>query len=400
MGDRPALLTFPDEPPTASGAGAIVPDMQQDPPVNTVAEFIDWLNGGREDADRNAEELLRQPPDQWDAWLAGHSAALTYHLVDELSDRASTLLTDDAGGALAIMELVVRQMDGVRVPVGCEPFLPALKANACRDLGNIHGQTGALHDALAAYERSMALLEGNPLWRVEYELARREAALTWHHLGERAQTLRIIREGIAVFEATSMTGEVLRSRIYEGWLEFEEQRPRQAAEVFTAALELAERRGEGALIARLHSNLGLCAQELGQTERAIEHLALALKVFVQQRMTAERPPAIRALARVVEGSGRIHQAILAMKRAAEDLSTDGLAMDAALLWLDLLDLLLVAGQADQLAPIASELVRTFAGADLEAETLEALEDLQRAAAAGQLHGELVGAARAELDGIR
>lgn len=378
----------------------MVPVMQQDPPVVSVSEFIDWLNAGIEDADRNATELLRQPPDQWDTWLTGHPAALTYHLVDELSDRASALLAGDAGRALAIMELVIRHMDGVRVPVGCEPFLPLLQMNAWRELGNAHGQTGALHDALAAYERSMALLAANPLADVEHEMARRAAALTWHHLGERDHTLRIIREGIALFEATGMAGEVLRSRIYEGWLEFEEQRPRQAAEVFMAALELAERLGEGELIAQLHSNLGLCAQELGQTDQAIEQLVLALKLFVQQRMTAERPRAIRALARVAQGSGRIHQAMMAMKRAAEDLSTGGRPIDAALLGLDLLDLLLVAGQADQLAAVASELARTFAGAGLTAEALQALEGLQSAAASAQLTGELVGSARTELQGIR
>jgi len=55
--------------------------------VARVRAFAEWLAGGREEAIRNAPELLGRPMAEWDAWLAAHPEAATLHLLQALLDQ-------------------------------------------------------------------------------------------------------------------------------------------------------------------------------------------------------------------------------------------------------------------------------------------------------------------------
>ncbi len=84
--------------------------------VAKIRELAAALAANRDEAAKQAGELLTFPPEAWDSWLVAHPEAATLHLLQALLDAAGTR-TDRAP---AIPQFVVRQAGAVSVPAEAE----------------------------------------------------------------------------------------------------------------------------------------------------------------------------------------------------------------------------------------------------------------------------------------
>lgn len=341
-----------------------------------VLEFIDWLNRGIEEGARHASELLALEPNAWEEWAAGHPGVFSYHAFIELYDAAYELLTSDPRRAVALTEFLVRHVDAVPVPH--DPLGVSLRGRAWVERSNALRQVLDLDGALDASTRAVAVLSTDPTAEVELAAARRVDAMVRHMRGERGEPLRVIREGMRVFEQTNAIGHLFRSRMYEGALEFAEHNYGRAAEIFSTALTLSQTLEDDRLAAGAHLNLGNCYEELGRSEEAVAHLVLSLKLFEQYGMTAESPRAVWGLAHLLARTGRVAQAETELKRVAAELTAAGMPVEGALVWLDLLDLFILLERYDDVRNHAAELARIFATTGLREEALHAVALLSQA----------------------
>jgi tetratricopeptide (TPR) repeat protein len=235
----------------------------------------------------------------------------------------------------------------------------------------------------------MEILHGRPALALEYEMARRVEAFIRHQLGEPDAPLQIIREGIPVFRAHNDVAGELRSRIFEGFIEFDREQYPAALDVFESALKLAEQIEDHSTLASLHNNVGHCAERLGDPRKAIDHFVMALRLFEVYGMVSERPRAVWGLAEVAANAGRVDHALAELEHVASDLFTGGMPLESARVWLDVADLLVRSERYEEAAILASDLVERFTESLAPREALRAVGYLRDAAASGPLNTEMV-----------
>lgn len=361
--------------------------------------FIDWLNSGRAPADAHAAELLALPETAWDRWLSETRGARTAHLLFRLLDVAYDDLDRDPARAAAITALVLRHVDAVEIPAEAGVAGSLLRGRAWTDRGNALLKTDDVRGALRAFERAAHIL-GTPPFAVECAAARRGEAFARHLLGDSTEALRIIREGLRVFEGHGDAEQVTRSRIYEGIVLFDCGDVKGAASRLAAALDEAAARQDTRTMSRLYNNLGQCAEVLEDRSAAVRYLTRALTLFEELGMTAERPIAVVGLAHVLAGEGLREQAIAELSEAQHTFLSTGRPLQAAMTALDVLELLVRAGDQEQrVSEMASALVHTFAEAGLTREAMRALAHVRAAAGRHALRVEDLQMARTFMDAL-
>lgn len=350
----------------------------QQPSVDAVRSYVDWLSTGRPQGARYADELLALSGAAREQHFRTVPLEMIAHTLEGLSRRAADGLLRAPAETAELTEFVVDHLPDAVVPTGLGLVLTLLQSTAWRERANALRAIGDLPHALAAANRAVSLLLDEPALDLELEMARRVAAFVRHQMGESGEPLAIIRAGRSVFQAHNDVAGELRSRTFEGFIQFDHGLMAEAMTLFEEALDLAEAIEDHTTLASLHNNIGHCAERLGQPAKAVDHLVVALKLFEIYGMASERPRAIWGLAEVAAGAGRTDHAIGQLRVVAEELFDRGMPLESARVWLDVADLLVRAQRYREAEMLAADLAATFRQAGAPREAGKAMEQLRAA----------------------
>jgi tetratricopeptide (TPR) repeat protein len=323
-----------------------------------------------------------------DRWLASNSKALTYQVFNALIDDAVRGLDRGPKETEALTSFIVRHIEQVTVPHGAEIAHLLLEVNAWRERGNALRNVGDLPGAAAAYQQALQLARPDPFLASEVAIMRRGLALLQHYRGESVEALRIIREDIPIFESVDDIPNVLRSRFFEGAIEYEIGHDDIAREIFLETLALSRELRDAVTEARSLTNAGHAARRLGERDEALRLLTLGLEHLQRCGMTAEVPRAEWGLA-LLAGADDQSSLLITLERIRQQFVDSGRPIDAAWVSLDTVALLLDADRPTEAAALAADLVEFFATLDLPLQSMEALNELRAAAMDGQLTNDFV-----------
>ena len=370
----------------------------QDPAVAEIRKLVDWL-AAPEPAREDVAAILRSAPSEWPAWFAAHPTASTFHFFDALLDVAVDNLDRDPELALELTRFVTANADSVAIPPGAEVAGDFLRGRMWRVHASALRYAGDLRGAVEAFDRSAAIFRSVDAAEPETAAAVRGAAFVRHELGESGDHRGVIHETVDVFMAGNDIAGAVRSMIYEAGIVFDRAQYAAAAAIFEEALHLAERLGDEATIAALCNNLGHCAQRRGDREKAARYLARALHIYERHALVAARPRAVWGFAQLMADEGLIEPAVRAIEAVAQDLLAAGMPLEAAAAWLDMLEVLALAGRTSHVETLAPQILRTFTAAGMEREALRALSLVRDHAAAGGVTPEQIRSAWNDVRGL-
>lgn len=362
--------------------------------MHAVRGYVDWLSSGAEAGHRAAVELLALQNAEWESRFADVRPEARFSRSRRTGrSHRSRVAGQGSEEARDLTELIVRHVNTVAVPPGCELRRTVLRSNAWRERANALRVTGDLPGALAAAQNAIAVLDSEPAADLELAMARRVHAFVRHQMNETGAPLEIIRGGIEIFRRHGDLAGELRSRNFVGVIQFDHGAYTEARGTFEDALRVAEEIGDHTMQASLHNNIGHCAQLLGDRLNAADHLIAAIRLFDMGGMIAERPHAAWGLAQLAADSGTLDRALMELTSVAADLLGGGMPLEAARVWLDVAELLVLAERHGEAQRLAVELVQRFTAAAAPREALHAFALLREAASAGKLTAK-------ELDGAR
>ncbi|MGQ0702836.1 MAG: HD domain-containing phosphohydrolase [Gemmatimonadales bacterium] len=181
-------------------------------------------------------------------------------------------------------------------------------------VGRSHDRAGRFDEAMSAYEQAFRLAEQLDARTVMAEALRRQAVIHHRH-NEYAEARRLCRlsfeEAMEAGDRT-LAGEALNAlagiSIQTGELD-------QARSTFLQALSLADQ--SGALLGRIHQNLGILANIQGDHQRALAHYRQSLEAF--ELAGDERGCAIayHNLGLIASHRGELDEAEQSLARSAE-----------------------------------------------------------------------------------
>ena len=116
--------------------------------------------------------------------------------------------------------------------------------------------------------------------------------------------------------------------------------------------------------------------KLGQIDEAKKVLGEAVKLFHELEMPTEPPRVRGAIADMLVAAGRYNEAIAELYMARQEFLALNLPVIAALVSLDVVDLLLVQQRTSEVEHLCNEMIRVFTAANLSRNALQALAHLQ------------------------
>jgi tetratricopeptide (TPR) repeat protein len=252
------------------------------------------------------------------------------------------------------------------------------QANALRHVGRFP-------ESLALIDLAETSLEGRP--NCTHELARawfvRGSVL--FKMGNLHEALRWLRRAVNLFTAVDDERRVARVRVVEANVLYEQRLVDAACVLWRATLQVfaitRDRRNE----AVVWLNLGWCALDMDRADEAKEWLGKAREQFERSKHPGELARGRWGLALHEARYGDRAVGIARLQRGQEELARLGLTLDAAMVYLDIAEtLLLPPAQPREAKALCRRLVPLFREAGANREVLRALAYLAEAARADRV----------------
>jgi len=286
-----------------------------------------WLDG-----DDAAEETVRQLAES-SAWAATACDSATTRRLIALAHDA---LSRDPNRAVWISRLAIR--------VAREGEALIDEGDAWREYAAALLEVGDYEDAQIAVVRARLvyqLTEGAEhnravLWAVEGRIL--------HELGDSIQALQRIDASARTLLRLNDKKTYVRVRSIYAVVLFNLCRYREAADMYAEMVNDCD----GETLAHAVLMIGRCAVRLGEIERAQQCFETALQMFDELGLRPEIPRVRKGIAEILVAGGRVHEAISELYKARAEFVTMELPVLAALVALDIIDLLLTVGRTSEI----------------------------------------------------
>jgi tetratricopeptide (TPR) repeat protein len=260
-----------------------------------------------------------------------------------------------------------------------------LRGQAMKEQANALFFLGRFSDAMRALERA----------EVEYRKLPYETtgliAVTYirgliHYEQEKYDDAE--RAAHAAAEAALQSGDTERymsARHLLGYVLFDRHQYTAAAENFEAILRYGHARRDAVWIAHESLAVGLCYLELRRLSEARRSLHEALRIYSDLGFGPEVTRVNWAIARLIFAEGtHASEAIYQLRRCIKELTEQQIATDAALVAIDLAEILNVTGRVREIPKVLTNVVQTFMDAGKFTGALTALAFLKAAALDGTI----------------
>jgi tetratricopeptide (TPR) repeat protein len=339
--------------------------------------------------DRDAEALLAgyrtAPPSQlpWDD-LPSRREYRTGGVVRLLCRWANQMCEPNPLFALTLADTAIAISALLQPSLFPRNSVHELRGTAWKEQGNALRFLGRLPEALKALDRAeteyrQLPLEGIGLVAVDYI---RAYVLFDQDAFEEAEKLA----NRAAIGARNLgdTERAMRAHHLRGEIVFERGAYRSAADHFAAVLAYGEAQNDQKWIARESLGLGNCAIELGELEAARRFLQRALTAFTALQFGPDMTRTRWARARLAWREGLPSDAVRQLHVCIDEFTRHGTLTDAALVAVDLAEILDATSRSREIPRVLSGVVRTFISAGKLTGALTALGYLSSAASTGMV----------------
>ena len=291
--------------------------------------FRQWLDG-----DDAAEETVRRLADA-EAWPAMPLGSATTRRLIALAHDA---LSRDPNRAVWISRLAIRAAKAA----DDAPLVD--EGDAWREYAAALLEVGDYEDAQVAVQRARMV------YRVAGGTEHNEAVLgavegrILHELGDSLKGLQRIDESARTLLRLNDKKTYVRVRSIYAAVLFNLCRYREAADTYAAMVDDYDTE----TLAHAVLVIGRCAVKLGEIERARQCFETALEMFEELGLRPEIPRVRKGIAEILVAHGRVHEAISELYKARAEFLSMQLPVLAALVALDVVDLLLIVGRTSEI----------------------------------------------------
>jgi tetratricopeptide (TPR) repeat protein len=287
-----------------------------------------WLDG-----DDAAEEAVRQLAET-ETWPARPLDRATTRRLIALAHDA---LSRDPNRAVWISRLAIRAAAA-----------PVEEGDAWREHAAALLEVGEYEEARAAVGRARAIYRrAGSVEHNEAVLGAIESCLL-HELGDSRGALSLIEMSARTLLRLNDKKAYVRARTIHATVLFSLGKYREVAGMYAAMAELAEQEGDSETLAYAVLVIGRCAVKLGEISRAQRCFETALEMFETLGLRTETPRVRKGIAEVLVEHGRVHEAISELYKARAEFLSMQLPVIAALVALDIVDLLLTVGRTSEI----------------------------------------------------
>ena len=258
---------------------------------------------------------------------------------------------------------------------------------------------GRYEDARQAIAVAIDFLEQNAV--AAWHIANAEVieAQILHDQNQSAEALVRIRRAAEVLLQHGDRERYVQARMIETSMRCDAGQHAAAGKVWSTAAEEALQRGDKLLLAYWDSRIGMFQLRDGSAEKAAHHFASAHESFDAAGMPREAARARWRLAEATAARGRFHEAISEYYKVQALMLADGNAGEAALVSVEIVELLLITGREDEVPPLVETLVERCTEAGLPWNAIEAWTFVEQRARAGLLTREEIARVRGHFEGL-
>jgi tetratricopeptide (TPR) repeat protein len=338
---------------------------------------------------------LAGTPDTWAARLHGESGIDPDVFVRALILEGRRVRDGNAERAERLFKTAIVILDGAhQLPSDYRAFL---RGTARVEQANALRHRGRLRDALSCIDLAEMELEGRPLCTHELARAWFVRGTVLFKTGALSDALPWLRRAVNLFTAVDDERRVARVRVVEANVLYEQRRVDEACALWRSTLAVfsaaRDRKNEGVV----WLNLAWCALDMDQAAEAKEWLEKARARFETAGAKGELARSRWGLALHEARYGERSAGIARLKKAQDELSELGLALDAAMVYLDIAEtFLLPPARPREAKALGKKLTPLFREAGAGREALRALAYLAEAARANRLSPVLVRRVRGDV----
>lgn len=355
------------------------------------------LDAERRAASAMVEPLLRNTPlSSWPA-LAEDPDLKTAGALERLGNLVAQKLNENPREAHAIAELAVSLAEGL--PPGVYPpvIIGQLQAHAWKDLGKALRYLGRNAQAVEAFCTADERI--SPGLIHDRAIVRFNLAMSLQELGQFDESFRCITESRAVFDKYGDVRNALLCGFAEGALLQRLLQFREAREIYLLIFA-STKPIDKETAASLHRVIGLCSLELADFRDAEMNLKHSIALSKEIGQPTEVLKGQAALGRLFNRRGEPARAIDYLRPVRRDFLRKGLAEEAGICGLEIVEGFLVLGKPSTAETLARRIVSEFTAAGLNVRAVGALGYLAEAITARRASTKLVADVRDYIVSLR
>lgn len=337
-----------------------------------------------EEAKELLEPLLRNPLVFLWTDLAAKPRFRTAGVVRRLCQEVVTACEVDpphardlAEAAMLVAETLDRASYGEEELSALQGAVWKARATALRRLGDLPGALAALERA----DHELRKLNPHAVAFADIAYIRADVLSAMGRLDEASREAQTATE---LFAAQGRIQRYIDARLTSGAIAFRRGEFRAARDIFAPLLDQAEADGNLELVARLSQNLGATLVELNETALASKYLVAAVTRWEAVGKPLEAARSKWSLAKLLVALGKYDEAAERLA-AVQQLFTDSQkADDTALVRLQRVEALLLAGRRKEAERVCKGLVAQLMDLGIKPAAYRALAHVQQLAATGKL----------------
>ena len=355
--------------------------------VIDVQQFADRARAEDARAISVCDEILSGPAAWWPQRLRQTEGVYTAGMVRQLLDRMRQVLGSSPANALQITAMAIDIANFLPVTDYPCDYVVQLRAQAYRDHAYVLSYMGRYPEALEFADKSKRLFDQVPL--PEYDLARlaQVKAYILRCVDRVDEAVALAREAADTFLRFGDRARYVNARIIEGGMVYGTGNVREALGIWQ---EVVDDPAVGS-VDRIGviNNIGMCYRDLGELDKAVEHLVRCADEYEMLGIETDRTRARANLGETLVKAGRYADAVPVLRQTWQEFEKLDMVADAGLAALELAEALLLTGDASEVASICRHIVARFTRAGMTSRAITALSFLREAIALGQTNPGLV-----------
>ncbi len=290
-----------------------------------------------------------------------------------------------ADAAIAIAD----QLPARRYP---DSLLDELRGGGWLERANVLRYLGRYAEALDAADIAARAFGQLPVAAYSLALVDYLRAVIFVETERFDEALPLVRKSARVFKQFGEDERFVHAKIVEASVMFDQNRYRDARDLFLSLVTIAKDAGDATTLARLYGNAANCQLRLHELESADVYFARALSLYEALGIETERIRTRWNIGSLRIANGDIADGLARLREARREFAQLGLRSDAALVTLDIAEALLAGGTsagAREAAELCAAIIDSFTAVGMTGHALTALAFLNESFATGRATPGLV-----------
>ena len=302
---------------------------------------------------------------------------------------SARVLERDPRHALAVAELAVAIAEGITEHTYPPVVITQLRAHAWKDVGQALAYLGRHQEALHALDQAEGHVMRFGALAHDLAIVRFVRATTLQEIDRHDESFALLAECKEVFRDHGDQRRLLLCGIAHAVLLHRLRKYREAREVYLLLLSGTRDTIDREAEACLNNVIGHCSVDLGDYDAAELHLARAVRLFDELDQPMQAAKAELGRGRVLVRTGHVTRGIDHLRAIRSRFMRHGMTEEAGLCGLEIVEAMLVRGDAAEAETLARRIIAEFTAASLNTRAITALGFLSEAIAARKASAAMV-----------